>query len=339
MQQVLMARGAGKIMDVCVGLEAGERVVVVTDFLKAELAQVVAAAAHARGADVVMTVMAPRELDGQEPPEAVGRALCGADVVVSLVARSITHSTAIKEAIEAGARGVMLTAFVADQLIGGGIDADFEAIEPLCKRVAQLLAEANEAHLTTPAGTDLRMSLAGRPGNAHSGLARAPRVFTTVPNIESSVSPVEGTAQGIFVADASIPYYDIGVLSEPVRYTIRDGQIIDIEGGAQARAIAQKMAECQDPAVYNIAQLSFGLNPLCPMRGVMLDDEGVYGTSHIGIGTSTSLGGEVKAPMHYDAVMWQPTLALDGEVVLKDGHWLLPEAEVCEAMLRRVVES
>lgn len=335
MEHVLMARGAGRIMDVCLDLQAGERVVVVTDFLKAELAQVVAAAAHARGADVVMTVMAPRDLDGQEPPEAVARALRGADVILSLVARSITHSTAIKEAIQGGARGVMLTAFIPDQLMGGGIDADFEAIEPLCQRVAQLLGEANEAHITTPAGTDLRMSLAGRPGNAHSGLARTPGIFTTVPNIESSVSPVEGTAEGTFVADASIPYYDIGVLTEPVRYTIREGRIVDIQGGAQARAIAQKMADCHDPAVYNIAQLSFGLNPLCPLRGVMLDDEGVYGTSHIGIGTSTSLGGVVKAPMHYDAVMWQPTLALDGEVVLKDGHWLLPEAEVCEALVRR----
>jgi len=53
------------------------------------------------------------------------------------------------------------------------------------------------------------------------------------------------------------------------------------------------------------------------------NDEGVYGTSHIGIGTSSLLGGTVKAKMHYDVIMWSPTLTLDGEVVLRDGIWLM----------------
>jgi leucyl aminopeptidase (aminopeptidase T) len=59
------------------------------------------------------------------------------------------------------------------------------------------------------------------------------------------------------------------------------------------------------------------------MSGLTLDDEGVYGTAHIGIGTSIVLGGEVMASMHYDAVMWEPTLEADGKVVLKDGEWLI----------------
>jgi hypothetical protein len=40
------------------------------------------------------------------------------------------------------------------------------------------------------------------------------------------------------------------------------------------------------------------------MSGLTLDDEGVYGTAHIGIGTSIVLGGEIMASMHFDAVMW-----------------------------------
>ena len=82
------------------------------------------------------------------------------------------------------------------------------------------------------------------------------------------------------------------------------------------------------PEVYNIAQISFGLNPACPMEGVMLHDEGVYGTSHIGIGTSVLLGGEVKTLTHFDALMWRPTLELDGNIVLRDGEWLVPEAGI-----------
>ena len=144
-----------------------------------------------------------------------------------------------------------------------------------------------------------------------------------IPNIEASTSPVEGKTEGVLVGDGSIPYYDIGVLKEPVTMTVKEGKVVDIKGGAQAKMIADMAAAQDDPNVYNIAQLAFGLNPLCKMSGIMLDDEGVYGTVHIGIGTSTLLGGKIKTKMHYDVLMWKPTLEMDGKVVLKDGEWLI----------------
>lgn len=326
MDELLLLPGARKIVETCAAVQPGERVVVVTDYGKTRIATAVALAAAGRGAEVVVITMPPRALDGQEPPASVAAALRHCDVVFTPVTRSITHTQAIKDALASGARGIMLTAFVEDQLVGGGIDADFEALAPLCRRVAEILAKADAAHVTTPAGTDLRMSLAGRSGNAHTGLARRRGDFTTVPNVESSVSPLEGSAEGTIVVDASIPYYEIGVVREPVVMAVRNGAVADISGGDQARRISRLMAAQGDPNVYNVAQLAFGLNPHCPMRGVMLDDEGVYGTCHVGIGTSTLLGGVVKAKMHYDVLMWRPTLVLDGEVVLRDGDWLLPEA-------------
>lgn len=321
MENVLMMKGARRLMEVCAKINKGEKVLIVSDFPKHKLAEVIAASAHEREADVVVTMMTPRELDGAEPPEHVAAAMKNADVIFTPLTHSITHSNATKEAIEAGARGIMLSAFVPDQLIGGGINGDFESIKPMCERVADLLSEAKVAHLTNPAGTDITMRLEERPGNAHTGLAHNPGDFTTVPNIESSVSPIEGSAEGVIVADASIPYYNVGVLREPVHYEVTDGRIVNITGGSQAQQIKDLMASTNNDAVYNIAQLAFGLNPECKMKGVMLDDEGVYGTAHIGIGTSTLLGGEIKAPGHYDALMWRPTLSLDGKIVLQDGEW------------------
>jgi len=167
------------------------------------------------------------------------------------------------------------------------------------------------------------MDLSNRKGNAHPGIARKAGQMTSVPNIESRISPVEGKTEGILVGDGSIPYYEIGVLRESVYMTVREGKVVEIKGGEQAETIARIMATQEDPNVYNIAQLAFGLNPQCKMRGVMLDDEGVYGTSHIGMGTSTLLGGKIKTKMHFDVLMWNPTLELDSKVVLKDGKWLI----------------
>ena len=51
----------------------------------------------------------------------------------------------------------------------------------------------------------------------------------------------------------------------------------------------------------------------------MLEDEGVISTAHIGIGTSITLGGVVKAPTHYDLLMWNPRIEVDGRVIV-DGN-------------------
>jgi len=318
-----MYAGASRILDVCAGLKPGEKVLILTDFLKESIARVLASAAMAMGAEPVIMVMPPREVDGQEPPETVAMAFKKADLILTPVAKSVTHTNAVKEAIAGGSRGIMLSAFVPEQLISGGVYADFEAQKPLCEKVARLLEEAVMAKLTTPAGTNLIMDLSGRKGNAHPGIARKPGQFTTVPNIEASTSPVEGKTEGILVGDGSIPYYDIGVLKEPVYMTVKEGRVVDIKGEAQAETISGIMAAQDDPNVYNIAQLAFGLNPKCVMSGIMLDDEGVYGTAHIGIGTSTLLGGKIKTKMHFDILMWKPTLELDGKVVLKEGEWLI----------------
>ncbi len=79
------------------------------------------------------------------------------------------------------------------------------------------------------------------------------------------------------------------------------------------------LAAKNDPNVYNIAELGVGLNPKSEMTGVMLDDEGVLGSAHIGIGTNITLGGCLKTMIHYDLVFWKPTIELDGKVVLENG--------------------
>ena len=70
-----------------------------------------------------------------------------------------------------------------------------------------------------------------------------------------------------------------------------------------------------DRNCFNVAELGVGLNPNARLTGLMLDDEGVMGTIHIGIGTSHTLGGNVVAPTHYDLLMWDPTIAVDGKAV------------------------
>lgn len=137
--------------------------------------------------------------------------------------------------------------------------------------------------------------------------------------MEANVSPLEGTANGVIVADASIPYIGIGVLEEPVTLIVENGRIVDISGGRQAKMLADDLKAKRDPNVYNIAEHGVGLNTHCRFCGFMLEDEGVFGSCHIGIGASITLGGNVKASCHYDVIMKNGTIAADSRILMENG--------------------
>lgn len=319
MKKILMSRGARTIVEVCAGVKAGEHAVIVTEPSMLSMAEVIAAAVYAAGAEPVITIITPRKSDGQEPPDTVAAAMKASNVFFNVVDKSITHTKATRDAAAAGSRGMMMTAFTEEMLMGGGIEADFRALAPQCNAVAQAMAGAELIHLTSPGGTDLRVSAKGRRGNALTCMI-APGQFTTVPTIEANVSPVEGSAEGIIVADASAPYIGIGLLSKPIKASVENGVIVSVEGGAQASTLVSDLASKNDPNVYNVAELGIGLNPKCRFIGAMLEDEGVYGSVHIGLGTNITLGGHIKAACHYDLIMTGATVIADGRTVLKAGR-------------------
>lgn len=318
MKQMLMSKGARIIVEVCAGVKPGEKAVVVTEPVMMDMAEAIASAVAAVGAEPVITVMPPRKSDGQEPPAAVAAAMKASDVFFNVVNKSITHTQATRDAAAGGSRGIMMTQFNEGMLMHGGVFADFANIAPQCKAVAEAMANSKLITVTTPLGTHVTLSAEGRRGNALTCIT-SPGHFTTVPTIEANVSPVEGTAEGIIIADASIPYIGIGLLEEPIRCTVEKGFITKVEGGKQAKMLIDDWASKNDPNVYNIAELGIGLNPECSFIGAMLEDEGVYGSIHFGIGTNITLGGHTKAACHYDLILTNATVVADGKVVLKDG--------------------
>jgi leucyl aminopeptidase (aminopeptidase T) len=316
MKKILMMSGGKKLVDVCTKVQAEESVLIITDMeMKLSMATVLAQVAKERGADVTISIITPRERDGQEPPKSVAAAMKEADVIFTPVKYSITHTSALKNAVANGARAVVMTDFTEDIFIRGGMEANFEDLKPICKKVAAKLAAGKHLKLTSPAGTDLEMDISGRRGNSLYGIVE-PGEFTTAPTVEANVSPV--SANGQIVVDASIPYLGIGVIDEPIHIEVKKGFITKINGNQQARILKDNLKSHNDKNVYNIAELGLGLNPHCVMIGYMLEDEGVMGTAHIGIGTSANLGGTIRASCHYDLIMWKARVEVDGVVIIED---------------------
>jgi leucyl aminopeptidase (aminopeptidase T) len=319
MEWTRMMRGATTLLEDLADVKEGEKVLIVTDTKLTEIGETIYAAAYAMKADPILCVITPRDSDGEEPPLPVSEAMKKSDVILTPVSKSITHTRAVKEATESGARILAMTGFTERLMISGGIEADFIAQKPVCESLAELFKNHEELKLTTPAGTNLIMSIKGRRGNALTCIVDKPGMFSPVPNIEANVSPVEGTTQGKIVVDASIPYIDLGLIKTPIKMNVEDGFITNIEGEDQANILRRDLESKDDPMVYNIAEIGVGLNPKSRLTGVMLDDEGVLGTCHIGIGTNITLGGNIQAQIHYDLVLWKPTITLDGIAAIKNG--------------------
>src|SRR5699024_4919096 len=102
------------------------------------------------------------------------------DVFISAVYTSITHTYAVKNAVENGSRGIMLTQFEDHMLIDSGVLADFPEAAKTCEAVAGVLENAENIHLITTHGTDLKMSAKGRKSNAMTGMVKSGQ-FAPVP--------------------------------------------------------------------------------------------------------------------------------------------------------------
>ncbi len=311
--------GARRIARVSAGVRAGETVLILTDWARPETVSIALAQAVAELGATPMVMTMPRLASGAEPPLPVAAAMARADVILAPTSGAIYHTESVRHAAHQGARFLALTAFTEDVLIRGGIFADFPTLGPRAERLAALLTAATSAHVTTPGGTDLRVSLAGRAAVPITGMVRAPGDRSGCPDIEAFIAPLETSAEGVVVADASASI--VGVLAKPLVLTIERGRAIRVEGGSAARRIRESLAAANDENAYTLAELAFGLNPEGIIRGVIVEDEGVAGTGHIALGSNQFFGGTSAAPIHLDFVFHRPSLWLDEQQIMQDGQF------------------
>ncbi len=89
----------------------------------------------------------PRQIDGEEPPALVAAAMYAAEVILCPTFRSLSHTTARMAARERGARIATLPGITEDTMLRA-MSADYRKIDELSRQIADLLTEADVAHLT-----------------------------------------------------------------------------------------------------------------------------------------------------------------------------------------------
>ena len=309
-------RAVETVLGRCLAVKGGEQVVVVTDTEKRAVGEALHAGAAALGAEAVLVLMAPREVDGQEPPDAVAAALASADVFLAPTRRSLSHTRARKRASEGGIRGATLPNITED-ILARLMACDFETLQRRSAAVADLLSGAGEAHFTCPAGSDLRLDLGGREGIPDDGDLTEPGAFGNLPCGEGFISPAGG--DGVLYASTIA---SVGrVAGDPARLTVEGGRITGATTPEGERLMELLTAPGEQGT--NLAELGVGTNERAGVTGNILEDEKVLGTVHVAFGASAGIGGVVSVPVHLDVLVLDPTLDIGGTRVLEGGRFVL----------------
>lgn len=312
-------KGARILVDICGVVGIGEKVVIATDTDKLQIADIIAKACIERGAEPITLSMIPRKNHGEEPPIPFAATLREADVVFAVTSFSLFHTNARIEACKKGVRWVNLPDFSMQMLREGGLFVDFHKQRVKAEKIGQILSSGSSVRVITDKGTNIQFSIAGRDAIVESGISDKPGMVNSPPDIECSIAPLEGTAKGKILIDGSIVLPGLGPLKENVILRILGGSVIEIEGSEEAILFKKILKSAQEKEVYNIGEFGIGLNPKCKICGSMLEDEGVYGTIHFGIGDNHTMGGCVEASMHTDVVVKNPTVFIDEKMVIKSG--------------------
>lgn len=315
-----LKKAAETTVKVCLGVKPGEKFLVITDTETKEIGEAIFEVGLSVGAETILTIMKPRTRHGEEPPEPIAEMWKHVDVFVAPTKFSLSHTQARKRATQRGARGATMPGITKEMFVET-LQADYNKIKELNEKMKKALTGKKTVRVLSEEGTDITLSIKDREILTDDGILHEKGAFGNLPAGEVFVAPVEGTASGTIVADIS--FAGIGILKSPIKIIVKDGFAVSIEGGEEAEKLKQLLASVKKKEAYNIAELGIGTNMKAKPVGNILEDEKIYGTVHIALGDNSTIGGTTKAGIHVDGIISKPTLIADGELLIKEGRWII----------------
>lgn len=306
-----MEKAAKTVIESCMNVKKGEKVLIVTDKLTKDVGQALYDAAE-KVTESTMIVIELTGLSGKEPPKEVAAMMKKFDVVLCPTKYSLTHTYARKNACKAGARIATLPG-ITNEMFARTINIDYKEMLKLSQKLSDAYKGVNKVKVTTNSGTNIIMEVKGRRVDIDSGLIHEKGGFGNLPAGEVSLSPKEKKSNGVIVIDS------MEDIAEPkTRTYVKNGLVQEVEGD---RAFREKLWKLKN--ARNIAELGIGTNPNAKVVGNILEDEKVLGTCHIAYGSNISYGGRVKSDVHWDAILLRPTISFDNRKIMDSGELLL----------------
>jgi hypothetical protein len=298
-------------------LEAGERVLVVVDEPLAEEGAALATAVLEAGGTPQLELWAG-ERPFTEPPPGVAEAAQTADLCIFIAQEPRRDEAgariALNEIVRARGGREVYSGLIDSRLLREELSKSPPDLAEPARALLDQLQGRYIVRIRGRAGTDLTLRIGDREWHTDAKPIEAGE-FANYPSGEVHVSPLEDGADGVLVADLTVPYTVEGLVDEPVTIRFQGGRATSIEGGRAAEMLREVVDEAGESGRV-IAELGIGLNHAVTPFGHVLFDEKAGGTAHVAIGNNTGpYGGVNESSIHVDCVFSEPTIEADGEPV------------------------
>lgn len=204
-----------------------------------------------------------------------------------------------------------------EEFLYGAVLQDWEALRGEMQRIAERFDAAEEVRVRGPE-TDVGFSLAGR-----SGMVDA--LGANMPGGEVFYSPVEDSADGV-VTFSEYPTQWGGREISGVRLRFAGGRVVEADAAVNGEFLNDVLDT--DAGARGLGEFGIGCNPGIQrhMKNTLFDEK-IAGTVHFAVGAGFPfLGGTNESSVHWDMVKdlrGGGEIVCDGEVVQRDGQWLI----------------
>jgi len=308
----------------------GETAVIISDTdTDPVIWQAFAAGARAVGVEASIALIVPMARDYADPPMPVQKMGEASEIIHFATQKGLVHSQWGLKVTKLRKKRIISEGITAEMFTEGAVLADEQIVKGWAEKVRKVWDEGKSVHITSPYGTDLRVSIEGHfsfsPTGATSEAAdaelfKAP--FVQFPGGECATTPAEDSGEGVLVVDQAI-HYPPGRLVRPVELELRQGRIVDIRGGWEADEFRRWLESFADEEGGTICEIAIGCNPQARFMGNMRQDRFPLGSMHIGFGMNTDVGGKVESSIHYDVILSKPSLEVDHKQIIRDGAMMI----------------
>ncbi|WP_353094700.1 hypothetical protein [Tissierella praeacuta] len=242
---------------------------------------------------------------------------------------SLVTTRAVKRAIEKGSKFLSLPLFVRNQksmLSYDFIRMDTKKSKMMAKVIMKYIHNSSMLQIITKIGTNLKVYKQNRTPGFFNGVVKDGKGYSSA-SFEVYIPIVETKTEGTMIVDGSLGY--IGRPKEPIKITISQGRIKEIQKNLSGNVLKKYLEEYEDEHMYVASELGIGLNSYAKCEGnCYIEDESSYGTFHIGFGRNIGLGGIHEASGHFDLVSLKPDIYADNRKIMQQGRIIVPEPQI-----------
>ncbi len=302
----------------CLNLRRLEQLLIVCDSDCYEIGRAFYDAGEGKCKETVMVMVQSRKNNGNELPEYIGSWIGQFDLVIIPTLKSLSRKHISKIASEQGIRIVTLPGITVDSFIRT-MKTDWRKLGVYTRKMTGKLSAAQIISIKTSAGTNLSFSTAGQNAWTDDGHIMTKGTFGDLPAGEACIRPLDNTAEGVLVIDGSFSMVE-GVLDNPLVFTLKEGKVIKIEGHSCASELEKIFTKYHESR--SLAEFGIGTHDTAVLCGKNLEDKKVRGTVHFGIGNWLSGDIPEETQIHFDGVIQQPSVWIDGKLLINRGEHL-----------------